>query len=1638
MADNTTNQNSTPSQGSSTGKTNSFMKGMIKDASELFVPDGVWTNAINAINISHKGDEGVIGNEQSNKYCTAAPYTIIGILHKYQGEWVVFSTDNIISEIGIFNEADCSYTKVVNDNCLNFNTKYMITGAVKYNADCTYSVYWADNNNPDRTLNLDNVPYKYIETVVDDCITRQYTNQLDCEALRLHPLVKQPCISVKTSMGAGQLQSGSYQAVIAYSHNGIKLTDYSTPSLPQGIWDHSSIGGSIDINITNLDLNFDEYELVVISVINQQTVAKKIGNYSTMQSQVHLDLYLDALETIPLNTIPLKTQIYEKSKKMFTLNGYLIRTSVTTQPYFNYQPFANKIKTEWVSVKYPADYYWKKGNITGYMRDEVYSFFIRWVYKTGARSASFHIPGRESIPSDLITVSSSSSDIVDPTQNHIWQVYDTSTSTSFTSTGSIKDGGITLQKGEMGYWESTEKYPADKPQIWGNLCGKPIRHHKMPSNETTHIHDTTGNFINVLGVQFTNILHPVDINGNIIEDIAGYEILRGSREGNRSIVAKGMFNNMLSYSIPNSSSRGLMQNYPYNDLRPDPFLQNVSVDNNFYTFHSPENNLVKPYLGAGVYSKIYTEEQGTMKGSYITPHKHPREKLLTDWGFGSATIIAVGIALISTTGKTSTTQSSTAHTKNETWAAPYGSGYVSQNSYVNFDTGTAMTTEGGSATQLTNYSTQLAYAGANTATSSPASDATVIAQIIDLIQIGASFVTFFYEALDTIIDIWYKLIPFQDYVAQFNSHAFYNSFAKVTNSQVPSGVPNKSLTRSITSSKYISNGVQDFDASNRINNLYRNKLVAINFKNVLPNPSASVDATKQQASGPGLYTEISANTTAYYGALKLDYQNQYGQLQSIIQVPTDSCVFPSIPTLNTPTYTGVVFGGDVYINRYTEKNMYSFFNTWAFDLPDDTPFNYELYINGPRPVYWANFRHFAAADFDCSYSGFILDPIDFFSPSDYHNLDQVGPQHNPTIYVRNRVMYLFNNGVRDFFTESELNMAFRDYGENEWEKFYDVYGNSFSDLNTMFRSDIITRPIYYKYDLSLSTTKLYSNFSSWGSILPPDYDPVLYDTCYQYFPYRGIYSLQQQDGLKRDNWRNFLPLNYYTFEGIVTNIKSVNSSGALVLYEDFSPSQFVGVDTLKTDTGNTKITIGDGGLFANNIQSLANAEDVMEYGASISNRATLNTPYGLFYVSQKAGKVIQYGSQGLQEISSSGMKNWFLQNLPSELLKQFPNFTEYDNPVSGVAVQAIYDAQYELLYITKKDYKPKECVGYTPELGFYDTCDCPDGCPTGYTLNVETNKCEKIVDTPLCQEGFTYNPTTNMCEQTVQTPAPCTLPFCNDGVKYANSNGYPTKYLVPTSFYGPYVTTAIGAVIVRVRVPFSNQIGIRVTYDGVVYNKLSSEFTGYCMSATPGNYTIIGNKTISGGSSISTSGGTLVLDTVTTPGCAPGNSGCIQEWQINPTGFGYFPIADTDTITWSSSDIYLNSYPNEAGWCTMVIPKTSTTENDILAEVFKIGSGHRFDITITCPKLLPGFTASTLSMSASIPCSTATGQTYYFAKVHTGSDNYIGLYDFVFTDPNGEFELADGWYLTNYTWAYPSKKVLHVQGGIVVEITNCV
>jgi hypothetical protein len=1272
-------------------------KGMMTDISESFIPEGVWTRALNAVNNSHKGDMSILGNEPSNRLLVMAPYDVIGVVYRTVDEYVVFSTDDLDSEIGIFNKVRQTYTTVINDKGLNFNRANLITGICKSNYDCTGSVYFRDSRNPDRCLNLDRVPYKPTGNNLSQdptCFVPELSDKLDTDAIRLHPLVKMPVVKTKRAQGSGQLPNGSYQAAIAYSEDGIRLTDYTIPSNAQPLWSHEGIGGSLEVVLEGLDESFEEYELVIISTVNMQTVVKRIGNYSIRQNTVHLDQILAALPTVNLAEIPLRSPVYEKSDGMFNVGPYLLRKGLTSQKLFNYQPQANRIRTRWTVAEYPSDYYKQGGNNAGYMRDEVYPFFIRWVYKNGGRSSSFHIPGRTARASDLDVITDANTQR-DLSQNKRWQVYDTSTIGG--ASGRTEDGGKIRHRGEMSYWESTEKYPDNKPEMWGDLCGKPIRHHKFPSNERLHIHSQGGQSIFVMGVEFDRIEHPLDDQGLPIEDIVGYEILRGSREGNRSIVAKGLFNNMWQYNLEglpaNAPRKGFYQNYPYNDLRDDRFLvtqrstledgtfnrstiENVPAPNtyrkDFFSFHSPDTTFVKPFVGAN-YVKIYTEQQATVTGSFDSVFKHPKHKILTDTALVPAIVVGTGMALLATMGPVTTT--------GEIAAKFMGSGLS------------------GTTGRQSGVGSIFGDIARNAVTAN-----SVAGNLTGIALLAAQSAYFVGQYAGQVLDIINNLTTFKDFVLQYNSHGFYDSHAPVNH-------PERTFVRAVPENKisYIGRGVQEFDTQKRVNNLNRSKFLAVETRGEIPNPSSAVDNTRQTVrTAPGVdhqnpFGTFTTRSVSYYGAVKIDYQNQYGQLQRVVQIPVESKVHLTRPEKPARFSSGVIFGGDVYINRYTEKNPYYFFNTWLHDVANGTEIDYRKYVNGPVPRYWADFNRFDIDDFkiqlnlrkgknkdleslqDPDDPGRAVKTVDLRTPSDFHRFDRGTKTGN--FVLKNCWMYLFANGVRDFFVESEINLAFRDYNDEDKDRFFDPYGEVLSDLKTFFRSDLITKPIFHKYDFSLSASKLYNNFASWGSLLPLDFDPARTSTCFEYLPKRVIYSLPHREGLKRDNWKNFLGANFKDFSGTVNNIKSLNETGAVILFENREPVQFVGQDTLQSQ-GGVKFTIGDGGLFQQGMQSMVNADNDMDYGSCQSLRSAVNTPFGLFWISQRAGKIFRLAGGSPEDITRLGKKFWFGEYLPSKLLAVYPEYPLADNPVAGIGCQTVYDPQYEMVYFMKKDYVP--------------------------------------------------------------------------------------------------------------------------------------------------------------------------------------------------------------------------------------------------------------------------------------------------------------------------------------------------------------
>lgn len=1448
-------QSSQQGQGNVSSQTVSFNQGLLKDYDDVFYPEGTWSHARNATNFTVGGDLGLLGNEPANGLCTTAPYTIIGGINVIGDKWIIFSTNDSECEIGYFSELDCTYSKVVNDPCLGLKRSNLITGLAKENFDCSWQIYWSDGLNPDRTMNIGDirnapfldpwpgVPYVCKDAACAECTPKE-PYELNCDAIRLARHMTIPCTKVSRGTSGGTLLNGSYRVAVAYTINQQRVSDYFISDNVQPLFEHDDESGSLKILVENLDSKrFDEVEVVVLSNIKSQAEAKRLGYYSTSGPlEISVDSLPPSLERIAEGDVVRTAPVFEKSDAIYRNGPYMLRVGPKSKFDFNYQPLANQIDTEWVMVEQAPDYYRKGGSDTGYLRDEQYAFFIRWVYNTGDKSNSYHIPGRakevgkeiDALGADLPANlgSKDNVELAQATKNgtldaynageqpKIWEMINTAYSTSLGSLLPADTDPFVPNKiiayGKMGYWESTEKYPDDKPEVWnasshpwsnvGNenfdLCGKPIRHHKMPADiiNTTKISDGDArNFsrirmananepraIRILGVRFNNIKAPRDNDGNIIPGIVGYEILRSSRQGNQTIIAKGIINNLRSYLNPENNEVTYYQNYPYNYLGADPSLTsqqwNVPDGKNkwnkpqyflndyskrLFTFHSPDTSFKRPFLGTEEL-RLYGEVGSTrnVAGKFDEVDEHPKQKLLTDTSLFISIAAGIGYAAMKVRGKETKVINSSQMFNSGTIGSslPLSNGLVAlvppalstALSSISTLIGNAVATSvlpvdpanatlmgamaGADAANLT----ALGGIGASTSSSFEQSEAGSMDPTLKAFGGLINFARYVTEGADSVLDLIRVFSKGRQFALKYYSHANLHKHTKGNASHL-----NQNTRRYIQNAVYINNQLQNFDRYT-INNIYRSGAVTLELKGAnddgsITNPalvdnSLQVVSTARRAgllyNNPNKLDETADrtfdyfNTTAssYYAGLKQRIRNQYGQLESVIQVPTNCREIVNnnnpIP-LADPAFkyifsSRVIFGGDTYIGRYTEKNTFFYFYDWLMNQPDGTEFDYRLRTMVNNPRFWADFTKFDT-------NTLIQDTVSSISSSNWSNImtsllgGLASRQYNLDCDItiasggtgitnlaslgslfrltkKNAYMYLFQSGVRDFFVESEINVDYRDWGNDETEYHYDPYGRT--NLQQLFATEFIKSGNYFKYDYSLSINRIYK--TPWSFLQTRYYNPIVAETCYTYYPKRVIYSLPQMDMQSvADNWRIYLIKNYKDFPSKVTAIKQIGKNGAMILFENESPVQFLGSESLELDAG-TKVTVGDGSLFSQAMQNLSNADPQFKHGSCQSRQSIINTPVGIYYISQAQGKIFGVDGTGLQEISSAGMRWWFNRYLPYTLLQDFPDFQLQDNTIIGIGCQSVFDNTNQIVYFSKKDYQLKpEYIGsllYAPEI----------------------------------------------------------------------------------------------------------------------------------------------------------------------------------------------------------------------------------------------------------------------------------------------------------------------------------------------------
>lgn len=1245
--------------------------GLVTDLNPSLMSPEQYSHARNAVRNSKEGDLGTIGNEPSNDFCFSAPYKIIGHIPLVSDEVIIFSTNNISSEIGIGNILDCSYRTLLNDQCLAFNQDYPITGVAKQTFDNGTIITFTDKKNPVRRIEL-----KHIDKITS------------CDDILLFKKIKHPCYTV-TRGQIGNVPNGMYSVAIAYVVDNQVFTDWLSISNRVPLYSTSN-SNSLEIKITDIDQQFSHFALVVVgNYIDPATkgvtkLAKQVGIFSTKVRNISVSDFINSTYTeIPIGNLVIQKRSWQKAGIIASNSNYLMLADLVSRPEENYQLKAMKIETEYVVEQVPFDYYEKEGEDVGFYRDENYDFYIQGVYNTGELTEKYHIPGRRAEPSDTAPASGADvyeldkqfADCEEPGKVPRWKVENTAGKMIPYNNEFVCNRRI-LGRGKMGYFQSTDLYP-DNVDMFGDSANKPIRYSKMPDECKVPRYSVIDGkyYINILGVRFKNI----EKFDN--PDIVGYKITRSDRKGgNGTIIARGLMTNVRSYYDDVFKQTVMYANYPVNDLSPDQFLSSTQTvykngkENNFnpltdyytdkFTFYSP-HTLFEPRYSLGQEVKIESEEIATVTGQFESVYNHPRQKLMNQFAFWLSAAVGFIESALTIAGKSS-----------------HNSEKEFQLKLTSVDAGTIIINRAGEDFEIKSVEDLVNLNIVSFIQKKIAAQDLSAIQIVTnvLALLGALAIKIPYSvfsgirAAEQVMDTIRNFTGYTDYVYQYNAEAIFNQSKCVTD-----GNKRRRLVRQAT---YLPSTVVSVD-SNVFNNLHREKSVLFELNKSIAVPSTK-DNSRQTVSTFGICGELDKKVqsvgSAFYATSKAINPNQYGALGSSSPVAMHNCVLPfsDEPVTTSP----VLYGGDCIIVRFQFQKRMQFFsqNLANTNYPDGTEYDYRKYRNIAYPRFWMDSTKY---DFSELLAGNVVNFSRFSrTTTSKHNLDCKKKNDGKNIArVDDAYMYLSNNAGLDFFVEADYNVSFREKQLNDLP----YYSKDNRNLSDIFRSDRLLEP--EEFNISRAFSDLYTT-----EIFAPqqryDFNPA--DPIPQEQPNSVIYSLPSFNLQNIDNWQYFLPANLFAFKesdfGQLTSIHKLDQDRLIFLFSKSSPYISMGRDFLELEQSGRKITIGDGGLFAQDPREIMPTDN--NYGACTSRYAFSNTHLGRFYPSTNQGRILSF-TESLDDITRQGMSYWCKNYMPIFLYKYFPAYPKIENPVNGVGYLTVFDSFYETFYIIKRDFSPK-------------------------------------------------------------------------------------------------------------------------------------------------------------------------------------------------------------------------------------------------------------------------------------------------------------------------------------------------------------
>lgn len=836
----------------------------------------------------------------------------------------------------------------------------------------------------------------------------------------------------------------------------------------------------------------------------------------------------------------------------------------------------------------------------------------------------------------------------------------------------VIDSGCDLQTfefGDFGYWQAeTKTYPTsldkDGNPLWGDLCGKHIRHFKFPDCLVAQLQDQDPLIPMALGVPTARgvfnpgrhnkiKIYPLGLKVNaedvkawllwavdqgLITDkerlsITGYKIVRGNRAANKSIIAKGLLYDMWKYNeydwVNNrySSIPSFYANYPFNDLRSDPFLQRGGSNfqlaqpgtNNRFAFLSPDTTFNNPSIGVEL--KLESAVFGDALGNFYTVLDHPKYVLLSSGGIGLAAALAaiqLSADLLVLIGEL-----------------------------------------------LGNYTVGL-------------SDTIPVGSIVGIVGAALGEVPKFF----TYAQQWEAVIT--DFGVPQNFAKYYAAVGNYHSSGDAGVVLNAgNKRRIIDNSSYLLGGnltLSDNGVLSKINNYEREDSVylflqkSFTYTGTAVDPASVISDNSRFLMSDGSFdnqgcTQFDRKScvSSFYSSLKIPLPDQYGSLQDIEWLYTGDAVPIDWNADQSQTGCVPIYGGDTFVGPMAQKRKLPYFLDNPVGVLTGVDFQYQHISNITDATYFFN----SVGESTLNSSSVQFKPVEY-----KFDCDTTGSG----LYLGGS-MYLFSYGIAYFIGESDFNLNFRYATDTKGRDFYPHQ----SDIENWTQEYLIPieTPNAYLYNRDYSKQNKENVFCS---------QPSIYHNqpCVTTYRNRVISSIPDTDSdFYRDNWRIFLGGDFFDFKltnGFLNGLDGIERDKVMLRFAE-TTQVFNAYYVIDTNAGSAQL--GTASLFANKPEEEVKA--AVGYTGTESH-AFISTPMGHFWVDSERHKVFMmpptqkspYAGTNPVAISDS-YDTFFLTNLPFYILRDFPNFN-VDNPYKDIGMAMDWDYRFNRLFLTKLDY----------------------------------------------------------------------------------------------------------------------------------------------------------------------------------------------------------------------------------------------------------------------------------------------------------------------------------------------------------------